>query len=171
MNYFKAYLNLIESAKLKNRMKGSDDYFEEHHIVPKCLSGSDDKENLVLLTAKEHYIAHHLLHKHYKENKSLFLAYHFMSFTKNKENITATEYEKLRKLNCFYNTGENNPNYKNKQNLSGKRNHKSISVIIFGKLYESINLASQELKISSRTLRRYLKRGSDDFKKVLDMAN
>lgn len=39
------------------------EYFETHHIVPKSLGGTDDKNNLVNLTAREHYIAHLLLVK------------------------------------------------------------------------------------------------------------
>jgi hypothetical protein len=40
-----------------------DCYTERHHIIPLCMGGSDDKENLVTLTAREHYIAHLLLTK------------------------------------------------------------------------------------------------------------
>ena len=36
-----------------------------HHIVPKSLGGSNDPENLVHLTHKEHFVAHHLLAKIY----------------------------------------------------------------------------------------------------------
>jgi hypothetical protein len=38
-------------------------YTEKHHIIPKSLGGNDDKSNIVILTAKEHYIAHLLLTK------------------------------------------------------------------------------------------------------------
>lgn len=38
-------------------------YTELHHIIPKCLGGSDDNSNLVNLTAREHFIAHKLLCK------------------------------------------------------------------------------------------------------------
>ena len=34
---------------------------EKHHIIPKCLGGSNDRKNLVYLTPIEHYIAHRLL--------------------------------------------------------------------------------------------------------------
>lgn len=169
MDYLKLYLNLIEEAKQKNRCKDGSEYFEDHHIQPRCLSGTDKKENLVLLTAKEHYISHHLLHKIYKENKSLFLAYHFMCFTKNGK-ITATEYEHLRKQNQFFNLGERNPNYKNKQNLHGKRNHKSIQVEINGKIYESLRIASKETGISLGKIKYWIKKESDLIKKVLDGA-
>lgn len=169
MNLEQIYLNLIQRAKTEDRQKGFGIYFEEHHIVPKCLSGTDLSENLVLLTAKEHYLAHHLLHKIYKNNKSLFLAYHFMCYTKNQNNITAKEYENLRKLNQQYNLSTNNPNYKNKQNLSGARNHRSVAIYAYGELFESISQAALKLNISKTTIRYWLKRGSENFsKKVLD---
>jgi hypothetical protein len=50
---------------MENRKKG-EIYYESHHIQPKSLGGSNDKSNLVLLTAREHYISHFLLYKHYK---------------------------------------------------------------------------------------------------------
>lgn len=61
MNYTKIYNNLISKAKRENRMKDCGIYYENHHIIPKSFGGSDDTENLVLLTAKEHWIAHLLL--------------------------------------------------------------------------------------------------------------
>jgi len=63
MNYQKLYNNIITNAQSKNRKKSKLEYFENHHILPRCLGGSNDKSNLVLLTFKEHYIAHHLLVK------------------------------------------------------------------------------------------------------------
>ncbi len=65
-NYLKHYENLCLSRKKLNRVKSKDTYYEQHHILPKSLGGSNDKSNIVLLTAKEHYIAHLLLYKHYK---------------------------------------------------------------------------------------------------------
>jgi hypothetical protein len=61
MNYKKIYNQLIDRAQSENRQKGSGVYFERHHIIPKCLGGTNDKSNLILLTAREHYIAHKLL--------------------------------------------------------------------------------------------------------------
>ena len=40
-----------------------DCYTEKHHIIPRSMGGKDTKENLVVLTAREHYIAHLLLTK------------------------------------------------------------------------------------------------------------
>lgn len=62
--------------KLINRAKTRviEGYVEKHHIVPKCLGGSNDKSNLVKLTAEEHYVAHQLLVKMLPENKKLIHA-------------------------------------------------------------------------------------------------
>ena len=70
MNYKKIYDNLIEKAK--NRIL--DGYKESHHIIPRCLGGSNDKENMVNLTPEEHYVAHQLLVKIHPKNYSLIQA-------------------------------------------------------------------------------------------------
>lgn len=59
MDYQKAYDRLVQ----KNHVFSEGEYFETHHKVPKCLGGTDDANNLVNLTAREHYIAHLLLVK------------------------------------------------------------------------------------------------------------
>lgn len=56
------YINIIENALKQSRSK-KDAYFETHHIIPKGFGGSNSKKNLVLLTAKEHFICHLLLIK------------------------------------------------------------------------------------------------------------
>ena len=38
-----------------------DGYCEVHHIVPRSLGGSNDKDNLISLTPRQHYIAHWML--------------------------------------------------------------------------------------------------------------
>jgi hypothetical protein len=55
MNYQKIYNSLIAKAQARATVDG---YKERHHIVPRSLGGSDDKSNLVELTAREHFIAH-----------------------------------------------------------------------------------------------------------------
>lgn len=62
MNYQLVYERLIEKAKLRKQPEG---YAESHHIVPKSLGGSNNKDNLVNLTAREHCLAHLLLAKIY----------------------------------------------------------------------------------------------------------
>lgn len=71
-------LNIYNQLMIK-RMKepSTSEYTERHHIVPRCMGGSDSNDNLVTLSAKEHYVAHHLLYKHYKTSK-LALAWFMM---------------------------------------------------------------------------------------------
>lgn len=57
--YTKYYTLLTDRAK--NRVL--TEYTERHHIIPQSLGGSNDKDNLVDLTAREHFICHWLLIK------------------------------------------------------------------------------------------------------------
>jgi hypothetical protein len=58
--YSRWYEALIQKAQLRGTVEG---YKETHHIIPRSFGGSNDKNNLVQLTAREHYIAHALLWK------------------------------------------------------------------------------------------------------------
>lgn len=49
-------------------------YYEKHHVLPRCLGGTNAKENLVLLTPEEHFVAHLLLAKIYPTEKGLVCA-------------------------------------------------------------------------------------------------
>lgn len=70
LNYTKIYNALINRAMSRDL----DEYYEKHHIVPRCLGGSDDTANLAKLTPEEHYLAHQLLVKMYPESDSLIYA-------------------------------------------------------------------------------------------------
>lgn len=59
--YFKCYYNIINRAK--SRILDPNIYTEKHHIIPKSCGGTNLKENLVKLTAREHFICHLLLPK------------------------------------------------------------------------------------------------------------
>lgn len=80
MDYTKHYGVLMEKAKQRTEVPG---YSETHHIVPKCLGGTNDKENLVDLYPEEHYIAHLLLAKIY--GGKLWFAANMMANRNNKQ--------------------------------------------------------------------------------------
>lgn len=82
MNYKKIYYSVIENAKSQNRIKHKGIYYENHHIIPRCLDGTNNKENLVLLTAREHYICHKLLTYIHKGNRKIALSFFYMTFSK-----------------------------------------------------------------------------------------
>jgi len=75
MNYSKVYALVIEKASKGSRKKGKEFYYERHHILPKCMGGGNEKENLVLLTAREHFICHWLLVRLYPENSKIVFAF------------------------------------------------------------------------------------------------
>ena len=57
--YTITYYNIIDRARQRN----FDGYGEKHHIIPKSLDGPDTPENIVKLTAREHFLCHWLLTK------------------------------------------------------------------------------------------------------------
>jgi hypothetical protein len=62
MNYIKIYDSLMQRAQGRFAERF---VHEKHHIVPKCMGGSNDLSNIVALTYQEHYIAHKLLMRRY----------------------------------------------------------------------------------------------------------
>lgn len=62
MNYKKIYDSLIDRARTR-KITG---YSERHHIIPKCMGGTNDALNLVRLTPEEHFLCHQLLCRIYK---------------------------------------------------------------------------------------------------------
>jgi hypothetical protein len=104
MNQQKVYDAIIQKAKSENRIRFNKKdpkyiYYENHHIIPACMNGSDNSFNRILLTAREHYICHKLLTYIYKGNKKLVDAFWRMTFNKNKNHIkSARDYAYAREL-------------------------------------------------------------------------
>jgi len=74
MDHLGIYNAIVNRANSSNRSKKLG-YFEKHHIIPKCVGGSNHKDNLVLLTAREHFICHRLLTHLYPDNNKLKFAF------------------------------------------------------------------------------------------------
>lgn len=129
MNYNSIYENLIAFAIQRNlkKLSKSDQnyiYLERHHIFPRSLGGQDVDSNLVNLTAREHYFAHHLLvkitFKEYGEEswqyKAMLSAFHMMIIDKKHISyVTARMYEYDKKLfgqlQSQRLSGQGNPQY------------------------------------------------------------
>lgn len=98
MDYLKIYNSIIERAK-NRQLEGC---VEKHHIIPRCLGGNNEKENIVVLTAREHFLCHLLLCEIYPKNNKLRHAIFLMSIGKNKKKeihyiIGGRTYERLKK--------------------------------------------------------------------------
>jgi leucyl aminopeptidase (aminopeptidase T) len=78
MDYKKQYTKLVQRALTREIEENK--YYERHHIVPRCWGGSNKSENLVHLTAREHYLAHWLLHRMRPHSQSAGFAFWKMTF-------------------------------------------------------------------------------------------
>ena len=111
MNYLKIYYRIIENSKNIKR----EGYLEIHHIVPRSIFGQqilyednlselDSPENLVALTAREHFIVHWLLARAFPNNKQLVGAFWAMSNFAKPESakrnyiVSSRTFEEARKL-------------------------------------------------------------------------
>lgn len=61
--HYARYTSFIQSRQ--NRTISEGTYTEKHHILPRSLGGSDEPENIIELTAREHFVAHLILWKVY----------------------------------------------------------------------------------------------------------
>lgn len=156
MNHLSIYIALITSRKELNRKKiKNGEYYEKHHICPRAIFeesrelygeyfGIDEcesKDNYVLLTAREHFIAHRLIAKLFP--RMVFAVIRMMEG----KDITSKKFEKLREEHSAqaslrtieymsnrteeqreehvqkYLIGENNPNYGNGWKTGGNNHH------------------------------------------------
>lgn len=109
MNYSKVYNQIIERAK-DRILEG---YSEKHHILPKCIGGSDDQYNIINLTAREHFICHMLLCEIYPNEIKLKHALILMSIGKQKRKkhhykINNRLYERLKLIQSQLMKGNTN---------------------------------------------------------------
>ena len=58
MDYSRIYEDFIADRRSAPEPNG---YSEKHHVLPRCLGGTDDAANLIDLTPEDHYFAHILL--------------------------------------------------------------------------------------------------------------
>lgn len=136
---------IIERSKSRQIL----DYTETHHIIPKSLGGTDNIDNLAVLTAREHFICHLLLPKMLKgaARYKMLHAYFMMSgrqvYNSKKYAIYKKEYANLMSKQM---AGEGNPMYG--VNRSGELN------TFYGKTHTKL---SRE-KLSRSQKQRYLER-------------
>jgi ribosomal protein S27AE len=106
MDYMLHYNRLIETRKTLSRSK-KEGYFELHHIVPKCYGGSNKPDNLVLLTAREHFLAHWLLWRANRDKKSAAMFNAMTRTSKNQFRIKSGRgYEEAKLAGVFSQQGK-----------------------------------------------------------------
>ena len=71
-HYYERYVKFIFFRINKTFDNNLDVYTENHHIIPICLGGSSNTNNLVKLTGREHYLAHWMLAKAFSNAKLMY---------------------------------------------------------------------------------------------------
>jgi len=153
MNYSNIYYSIIENRK-KYPYNG---YTEIHHIVPKSLGGTNDKDNLVNLSAREHFICHLLLTKMYSEGSlnyyKMIKAFMMMLNAKSQNQerfLSSRRYEVLKeafsKAQSISQSGQNNSQYGKNKSDDIKNKIRNTLILSLSKKQKKINISKEELK-------------------------
>jgi len=148
MDYKKIYDNLM-STRLSVKperliLKENGNYFEGHHIIPKSKGGSGNSNrpknnpNIVLLTAREHFLAHWLLWRIYRDRQTSLSFHKMLSINKNQNRITSSRgYQEAKESFRLTNLG--NQYGKGKTKVISDEQKKKQSLIMKGKYVGSKN--------------------------------
>lgn len=127
--YHTWYNNIVQAAKSRSLTEK----FDRHHIIPKSLGGSNDHNNIVKLTYREHFICHWLLTKFTtgdSKRKMVFAAWQQSRPAKHKNlHITSRTYAHLRSMLSETYTGIKRSPFseKTKENMRrGAKNRKKV---------------------------------------------
>ena len=126
--YKKWYDEIVHRAQLRDQIAG---YTERHHIVPKCMGGTNDPSNLVDLTAREHFICHKLLARFADPNirhKLVYAAWQQgRSLHLKGERLTSHQYEHLRIRLSKELTGKKRAPFSDKARANMSEAHKGLA--------------------------------------------
>lgn len=138
---YRVYKEYVE--KCRNIKYDSELVLHKHHIIPKNLGGSDDEENLILVSVDDHIKLHLLLSECFESNTKESIDNLRSARILNKQSIR--DKETMDKISRSY-IGKNNPFY-------GKKHTKEVLEILAehsrkrkGKSYEDLygNKSSDE---------------------------
>lgn len=125
------YYSIINHAKTRQL----ESYTEIHHIIPKSIGGDNTPENLVSLTAREHYICHMLLCKMTQSNHKSKMNYAIWRMT-NSGNyiINSRTYEYIRKNHSKFiseaKTGVKRKPFSDKTRKNMSEAHKGLKITL-----------------------------------------
>lgn len=116
ITYEKFINNILDT---RGRFNCGEEYHERHHIIPKCMGGSDEEDNLIDLFAREHFIAHKLLAQENPDNHKLIYAYTCMAFVKkdglDRYELSPDEYEEAKIILSKVRSEDNKKRFSNEE--------------------------------------------------------
>ena len=187
MNYLQIYENLIETARTRNILKF--EIYEKHHIISKCIfddtyskiifnnyykniKNKNDKNNLVKLTLREHYIAHLLLVRIFDDNTNchirlLHAANFLTNRTKNNRQYDWLKKEFSKELKKYM-TGKSSRAKGKKWSNESKKNRSGKNHYMFNKTYEELYgiKKSNELKENRKISQTGRKKSIEEINKL-----
>jgi hypothetical protein len=176
MDYKKIYNDLmISRLNIKlDRLKEKKDgvYFEGHHIIPKCKGGSGNSNrpknnpNIVLLTPREHFLAHWMLWRIYGD-RQMALAFHKMMSTtdKTKRIKSSRAYSEAREAYRLTNIG--NQYGKGKTRIVSEEQKIKQSNLMKGRFVGELNPSKrQEVRNKISKKLKGLKKSEEHIKKM-----
>ena len=142
MNSQKHYDSLMESRIILKNQRHQERkvgiYYEGHHIIPKAKGGEGNSsrglnhQNIVLLTAREHFLSHWLLWRIYRDRASALAFHKMMSNNKNQNRIVSSKgYEEARL--AFSETNKGNQYGKGKTRIVTEEQKKRHSKLMKGR--------------------------------------
>lgn len=157
MNYLKVYCNLIRKAENRTIPEG---YTEKHHTFPKSIFGKNNR--IVILTGREHYLAHIFLQKicekrygiNHKNTQKMLCAHINMKSKGRYYNSYLYENAKVKRSESM--KGKNHWNWKGKIKNTYKKKDK-FNVNDNYKRYEYLLISPDGDKIKTNSLRKTCK--------------
>lgn len=167
--YYKTYNQLIDKCiQLESDGYPEDMYTEVHHILPKCMGGTNKEDNLVRMPVRYHIMAHLLLVKIYPNIGKIIYAANIMIVgnknTRAERNLALNQFStktisQLRETMANYQKGK--PLSEEVREKISKNNKMSKAVQDYnGVIYNSISDCSRKLNIPDSTISYWIKKTS-----------
>jgi DNA polymerase III alpha subunit (gram-positive type) len=171
ITYPQEYWLIIDIGKTRTLDKSDYNYYTElHHIIPRSQGGTNDKTNLVLLTAVEHYNAHKILALANTQINSIYYAWHIMAYNPSKNNsriyeIQAEEYAQLQEMQSKLQSGV--------KHSADRKLKNSIAIQNKWKIPVYRNAIIKQLKLNNTGVKNgmYGKSHTDEAKKAISLKN
>lgn len=141
---FNRYVSFINNKLSLNR---NLEIYEKHHIIPRSMGGNNDPNNIIKLSLREHYIAHLLLLKTFKNKE---MAHAFISMSGRNIKFNSRLYERYKMEYISNISGKNAYWYGKKhsqETINKLKSYKGVNNHMYGKKHT----LESKIKMSNET--------------------